>query len=128
MASKYYLNENNCYVLTFNLQDENGTAISLASLGTLFCTQYYYNSELTTSDSYHLSTINSRYIQNIKNTNDVTVSATGTVTWEITKDDTVKLNSSTAQELHIALITWQWSGKQNSHEFYFYVNKVPYAV
>ena len=127
MAQEYRLNENNTYKITFNLVDENDDAIALSALGTFSCTLYYYNSDLTTSDPNHLATINNRLDQNIKNANNVTVTAAGAVTWYVQPDDNVKLNSGD-EELHIALITWNWSGKQNSDEFYFYVRKVPYAI
>lgn len=127
MASTYYLDENNSYRLTFNLVDgTDGSSILLAQLGTLICTQYYYNTDVTNGDPNHLATINSRYSQNIKNTNNFTVGTTGNVVWNVQPEDTTKLDAG-ARELHIALITWQYDGKQNSHEFRLYIRQLEYA-
>jgi len=127
MASTYYLEENNSYLLTFNLVDgTTGDPIQLAQLGTLFCTQYYYNPDITTGDVNHLATINSRSSQDILNANNVTVGTIGNCAWYVQPEDTVKLDSGN-QELHVALITWQYAGKQNSHEFRLYIKQLEYA-
>ena len=128
MAEEYNLHEKNTYVVTFNLYDENDDAISLASLGTLLCTQYYYAPDLKTSDRYHLATINNRLNQDIKNANNVAVAASGTVTWTVQVEDMVKLDQSSNLEVHVVLFTWQWSGKQNNEELIFKVKKVPYST
>jgi hypothetical protein len=124
--STFRLKESNNYILSFALYDENDDRIQLSALGTLLLTQYYYSPEYGTSDRYHLATINSRLSQNVKNTNDVAVSTAGTVTWDITASDTT-MKSAKNQELHIALFTWKWSGKQNSNEFQLYVENINYA-
>jgi len=127
MSSTYHLDENNSYKLTFNLVDgTTGNSIALQQLGTLLCTQYYYNQELTDGDANHLATINNRFNQNVLNTNNFTVGTTGNVTWLVQPEDTEKLDDG-AEELHIALLTWLYSGKQNSHEFHFYIKQVEYA-
>jgi len=127
MASTYYLDENNSYKLTFNLVDgTTGAAILLAQLGTLLCTQYYYNTDITTGDPNHLATVNNRYSQDVLNTNNFTVGTTGNVAWNVQSEDTTKLDTG-AQELHIALVTWQYNGKQNSHEFRLYIKRLEYA-
>jgi hypothetical protein len=126
--SIHYLKENNYYQLTFNLVDEDGIALPKTSIGTLFCTLYYYNPSLKTSDSYHLATINHRHNQSVKDANDFTMSDAGLVTWDITKNDTAMLDDDIDQELHIALVTWLYTGKQNSHEFYLYVEKQEYCI
>jgi len=127
MASTYYLDENNSYKLTFNLVDgSTGDAILLPQLGTMLCTEYYYNGNVTTGDPNHLATINGRSSQNVKNANNFTVGTTGNVTWLVQPEDTLKLDAG-AQELHIALVTWQYSGKQNSHEFRLYIKQLEYA-
>lgn len=128
MGESYNLKQNNSYKITFSFEDEDGTAIPLASLSTIHCTLYYYNPEITTSDTYHLATINSRLEQDIKNTNDVAITVDGDATWSVQPEDTAKLNSATEEELHVALLTWYWgSGKHNNDELYFYIQKVPFA-
>lgn len=128
MAIQYNIKERNFYQLQFSLIDyDTGENITLAQLGTLLCTQYYYNADLGTKDRYHLATINSRVSQNVKNANDCVVSAGGTVTFDLTSTDTQKLNSSAEQELHVLLFTWFWNGKRNSQEVLFHVDKIPYS-
>lgn len=127
MASTFYLDERNAYRLTFDLVDgTTGDPIIKAQLGTLLCTQYYFNPDLTVSDSKHLATINSRVSQDILDLNNFTVSTTGNVVWFVQPEDTTKLDAG-AQELHVALITWQYSGKQNSHQFLMYIRQLEYA-
>lgn len=131
MASIFNVNQDNAYYISFDLVDKGGDALTRSVLGTLYLTQYYYNSEVGSSDRYHLATINGRFNQVVfaggTGSMNVTVSAAATVGWTITQDDTPKLSSS-QEELHIALFTWQWGGLQNSKEFYFNVRKVNYAV
>lgn len=128
-SSSFFLDENNSYVVTFNLVDQDNSAIVLASLGTFQCTEYYYNPDIKTSDRYHLATINGRYNQDVKNANNITVSASGSVTWDLRPEDSAKLQANTDQELHLALFTWYWgsNSKQNSHEFNLYIRRVQYA-
>lgn len=127
MASTFYLEERNAYRLTFDLVDgTTGEAIIKAQLGTLLCTQYYFNPDLTVGDSNHLATINSRSSQNILDLNNFTVSNDGNVVWLVQPEDTTKLDAG-AQELHIALITWLYSGKQNSHQFLMHIRQLEYA-
>lgn len=129
-ASAHYFDENNSYKIEFNIVDtETGAKISLSQLGTLQCTQFYYNPDLLTSDSKHLATINHRYNQDIKNANNVVVSTTGTVTWTVQPEDNIKLSTlqDSETELHIALFVWKYgNNKQNSHAFFNYVRRVPY--
>jgi len=130
MAEIYHLNENNTYKLTFNLVNENDDAITLSVLDTFQLTLYYYNSSLGNSDRYHLATINSRYNQNIKNANNVTVSSQGAVTWVIQPEDNIKLNSDLEEELHVATFSWTYdsSTKKNNKEIFLYVKDIPYAL
>lgn len=127
MASTFYLEERNAYRMTFDLVDgTTGDPIIKAQLGTLLCTQYYFNPDLTVGDSNHLATINSRNSQDVLDANDFTVGAGGTVVWLVQPEDTTKLDAG-AQELHVALITWQYNGKQNSHQFLMYIRQLEYA-
>ncbi len=129
MAAKIFnVNQNNSYILSFNLVDENNVAIVEANIGTLILSYYYENANITTADKYHLATINSRSSQDVKDANNVVLSSTGTVTWTVLAADTIKLNSTTNEERHIAVFTWFYAtGKQNSVEIVFNVRKVQYA-
>ena len=127
MSSNFFVDEQNAYTVTFDLIDGvTGNAIEKTQLGTLICTLYYYNKDITTSDVNHLATINNRFHQNILDLNDFTISTTGNVTWNVQPEDTIKLDPG-ALELHVALITWQYSGKQNSHEILLHVRQLEYA-
>jgi len=129
-ASQHHLDEENSYKYEFELTDsETGARITLAQLTNLYCTQFYYNPNITISDPKHLATINSRFNQNVKNNNNVVVSATGTVTWTIQKEDTARLNVSREEELHIALFVWTYSGgKRNSHSSFNTVRHIPFMA
>lgn len=126
---KYKVNEGNTCLLSFQLVDENAANIELTDLDSLTLTLYYYNDDLTTGDKYHLNIVNSRTSQNVLNTNDVTVSATGLVQWVMQDEDNAKLNSNTELEIHVALFTWVWNtDNKNNLEVLFEVKKVPYSV
>lgn len=124
----FRINQNNTYKVTFNLVDEDGTAVPGTSLDTMTLTLYYYNPSETTKDKYHLDIINSRNDQLVLNANDVTVDANGLVTWYMQPEDNTKMNSSTEEEIHVALFVWTWdtAEKKNSLELYFKVRKVPF--
>ena len=102
MSSNFFVDEQNAYTVTFDLVDGvTGNAISKAQLGTLLCTLYYYNKDVTTGDGNHLATINGRFHQDVLDLNDFTVSTTGNVVWNVQPEDTIKLDSG-ALELHVA--------------------------
>lgn len=122
-----YIDANTTYIVDFNFIDEDGDPIALAALGTFHLTNYYFNIDTKASDRYHLATINGRFQQNVKNANDVTVSASGSVQWILTPDDSPKLDSNTDVELHIALFQWWWDSGSANQELKFYVRKIPYA-
>ncbi len=126
MAYAFNIDQGQAVDIEFQLVDKAGTNLALTSLGTLICTNYYYNPELKTSDRYHLATINNRYNQSIKNENNGVVSATGYVTFSARTADFAKLNNDTEEEVHVFLFTWQWSGRQNALQVQAYVRKVEY--
>lgn len=129
MAAKTFnVNQNNSYILSFNLVDEDSVAIAKANIGTLILSYYYENANITTADKYHLATINNRSSQDVKDANNVVLSSTGTVTWTVLPADTVKLHAASGEERHIAIFTWFYTtGKQNSVEIVFNVRKVQYS-
>lgn len=126
MARAVRVSESNAYIVTFQLVDSSDANLALTSIATLTLTQYYHNPRLTTSDRYHLVTINNRDNQNVKNTNNVSISSTGLVTWYVRPEDTAKLNPNTKEELHIVRFLWNYSQPlglrgQNSFELPMYV-------
>lgn len=131
-SSRHNFDEENFYKIVFNLTNsETGNKVALASISSIQITQFYYSPELLTSDRYHLATINNRYNQNIKNANDVTITASGTVSWIVQADDTVFLNAGNEnkeEELHVAITKWVYGAdsKSNSHMFFMYIRHIPY--
>jgi len=127
MPNIFNISEQNTYKITGAFKDEAGAPVLLGALNTVQMTLYYYNSDLTTSDRYHLATINSRFRQNIKNVNNVSIDANGNFSWIMQVNDNVKLNGAAQEEQHRALITWYWTpSKKNSQEIIFNVREVEY--
>lgn len=131
MAIEYNLKEKNTYILTFDLEDEDGEPISKSAISSFTLSLYYYNPYIGLSDRYHLDVINDRNQQDVLDANNVTiteVSGTRTyVTWTIQSADTTMLSSSN-KELHVALFTWIWTGgKKNNQEVYLWIQKVPHS-
>ena len=128
MSQTWRVNEENSYIVTFNLVDENNDPITLPSLGTLILTNYYYSPDLPDSDKYHLATINGRHQQNVLNLNNVSVSSSGTVQWVMQKEDNQKLNVNIQEETHIALFSFDYNSRQNSEAIIFKVRKIDYIT
>src|SRR4030067_1483773 len=88
---------------TFNLLDESEDAIALDDL---------YSLTLTLYDTASNAIINNRNEQNVLNTNDVTVSEAGAVSWSIKPADTMIVNTDlepNQTECHIAVFEWTWA-------------------
>lgn len=84
--------------ITFTLNDRNGDPIPLANIQTLKLTQW-----VSSGANLPGTKINSRNLQNVLNTNQVTVHATsGLVTWLLTTGDTAMQDRdvSVADETH----------------------------
>ena len=115
MATAFSVLEKTTQLYTATFYDETGAVIPVASLNTLVLTLY---------DSVTLVAINSRTQQNILNANNVTVTSSGLLTWTMQPADNPILNTSLAQELHIALFEWTYTGgtsKAGKHQAAFYV-------
>ena len=86
---------------TTTIVDENDVGVALANIATLTLT--YYDAETN-------AIINSRDDQDVKNTNNVVVAATGGgVTWTLQPLDTIIIDDRKELERHIALFTWTWN-------------------
>lgn len=83
-------------ILTAQLKDFDGTDLSLANLDTITLTLFIPKTG---------QIVNSRDEQDVKNLNNVTISATGLVTWTVQALDTAILISDTdnTREIHRAL-------------------------
>ena len=118
--------QSNTYYCTFNLVDRFGDPIVYSSLSTVQLSVYYLNTRLSTSDRFHGQYINSRESQNIKNTNNVTISTNGTLSWYIQPADTAMLDEDAKRELHVARFEWYYglpdgSRGRNSLETFFFI-------
>ncbi len=91
MGVFYYVNERATAKYTATLKDESGTAIALSAIST---------AKLTLKDAAG-NVINSRDDQDIKNTNNVTISTSvGLLTWTVVSAD--NSNAGTTVEQHTA--------------------------
>ena len=118
--------ENTGAKYTATITDADGNALPLADLGTITLTLYDVGSD---------AIINSRDKQNVKNTNDVTIAATGgLLTWLLQDVDNPIVAGTTTliqtRQHHRALFEYTYSGdgSPGKHEFNIYVlnlGKVP---
>ena len=100
-------------VLTATLQAEVGAAVPLADMTSITLTLYSRNTP---------AVINGRNATNVMNSGIGTYHATsGLLTLAFTVDDTALLAQTGPPDLHIAMITYTWSGgaKVGRHEVSF---------
>ncbi len=98
----FVLQEKQTAIYSFSLTDENGAAVSPASLQGATLTLY-------SLDSATMQILNNRNAQNCINQNDVTISAEGVVTWMIQVADVSILNDKLQKETHRALFLFTWN-------------------
>lgn len=104
-------------IYTATLKDENGTVVPLSELLTLTLTLYDADQGEPTLATANI--INSRNVQNVKNTNNVTFHATsGLLTWSIQTADVPIIDSDKLTELHVARFdfTYGTPTKTGRHE------------
>ena len=102
------------------LHDEAGLAIPLSAMTTITLTLY---------DDYTGTIINSRNAQNVKNTNNVSYTEAGLLTWTLQPNDNIIVTSevrTNGYEKHIALFEYTWSSgsKAGKHELEFQVRQL----
>lgn len=102
------------------LSDEAGAVIPLSDMTTITLTLY---------DDYTGTIINSRNAQNVKNTNNVTYTEAGLLTWTLQPNDNIIVSSdvrTNSYEKHIALFefTWDSGAKAGKHELEFQVRQL----
>tara|TARA_Y100000361_G_scaffold142162_1_gene147920 strand:+ start:1235 stop:1627 length:393 start_codon:yes stop_codon:yes gene_type:complete len=102
------------------LSDEAGAVIPLSDMTTITLTLY---------DDYTGTIINSRNAQNVKNTNNVTYTEAGLLTWTLQPNDNIIVSSdvrTNSYEKHIALFefTWDSGAKAGKHELEFQVRQI----
>jgi hypothetical protein len=85
------------------------TPLPGATLSTLVLTLYVIKQDGTDG------IVNSRNAQNVLNTNNVTVSAAGLLTWTVQVADTT-LVEAIPFERHLALFEWTWPSGAGKHE------------
>lgn len=110
MADLGTFNEGTSSVYTAQLKDELGAAIDGTALDSL---------TLSVMDSDTLTPINSRTNQDVKNTNGVTVTVAGVLTWRMTPADMALLSQTNRRERRTAVFVAKWasSTKQVTHDF-----------
>ena len=102
------LDEGTSAKYTATIYDETETAILLADLTTITLTLYDYATGVI---------INSRNAQDVKNTNDVTITAAGILAWTIKPADNAIITTAlhkSAYERHIALFEYTWDSGTNA--------------
>jgi len=90
--------------LTAVLKDENGDPVDVADIDAATLTLFVPESG---------TIVNSRNKQDIKNTNNVTIDASGNLTWDIQPDDLEIIDTSDAEnnrEIHRALFEYEFDG------------------
>jgi len=81
--------EDTAPVITAQLKDTDGSDLALTDLDTITLT-LYLTRDGTTSPAGTI--INGRDDEDVKNTGDVTISATGLLTWDVQVEDTAIIN------------------------------------
>ena len=84
---------------TATIKDESGAALAAAALHTLTLTLYDQTSE---------TILNSRNRQDVLNTNNVAIDASGVLTWTMQPADNAVLDATQKVERHVALFEWTW--------------------
>lgn len=106
--SSYRISEQETPIYTFTLKDEEGAPIAASSLTTATLTLYAVPSG---------TILNSRNGQSILNTNNVTISELGVVTWTLQVNDVKILDDTKRIEVHRALFLFTWgSNRSKPHE------------
>lgn len=102
---------------TATIEDADGNALPLASIGTV---------TLTLTDVDTETVINNRDDQDVKNANNVTIHVTsGLLTWEVQSADMPIVTNGRKTEMHRAVFDVAYSAsKRLVHEFYILVNAV----
>lgn len=95
--------------ITAKVVDETGAGIPAGSLTTLTLTVY--------AEADPTVVVNSRNQQNVLNANDVTIDASGNLTYQMQPADNAIMDTSRSWERHVLLFEWSWGGgKAGKHE------------
>lgn len=89
-------------VITGTIQDDNGTALPVASIDMCLMTLY---------ENTGNTVINNRLLQNVKGANNVTIDSSGVLTYTMQPADNIIVNSVNVgeTETHTAHFVWCWS-------------------
>lgn len=117
IVSSPTLNEATTGLLTFQLNKVDTASTGTLALGELLTLT------LTLYEAESGTILNSRDIQNILNINNVTISTTGLVRWQVQPADTAIIGTGLIEE-HVALFRWTWAAGQQSEEIHFYVKNI----
>jgi hypothetical protein len=113
-------------LLTFTLVDSDGAGVPVSMLTTLTLTYY---------DVISGTIVNSRNVQNVLNTNDVSITTVGspavtTVEWQIQPADTPMVNPDLAVEYRVAQFRWTWDSgaRHDAYQVQFAVENMAFVV
>ena len=113
---EFDVNEDSAFELTAQLKDTDDSDLALTDLDTITLTLFLTRDGDTSPAG---TIINSRDAQDIKNAANVTISASGLLTWAVQSEDTVIINDEitvcdnvmkNTREVHRALIEWAKTG------------------
>ena len=116
MANLGIVNERASALYTAVLKDETGAVIDGTALDSLTLTVY---------EAASGTILNGRDAQNVKNTNGVTITAGGALTWVLDPADNAVLGTGPS-ERHVALFiaTWASGAKKCPHELTWHVRNL----
>ena len=114
--------EDSAFTLTAQLKDTDGSDLALADIDTITLTLFLTRGGTTLPAN---TIINSRDAEDIKNANEVTIGATGILTWDVQPEDTAIINDEievcektmkNTREIHRALFEWKKTGGSGAQQ------------
>ena len=112
----FKVNEDSSFPFTAQLKDTDGTDLALADIDTITLTLFLTRGGTTSPAN---TIVNDRDAEDIKNANEVTISASGLLTWNVQPEDTAIINDEievcektmkNTREIHRALFQWKKTG------------------
>jgi hypothetical protein len=102
------VNERSTAKYTAVLQDQDGNVVPASALSTFLLTLY---------DKVTGTVINGRSLQNVLNTNGVSIDGSGNLTWTMDPADNAIVTDANTTEVHVATFQGTFgSGKQVTHD------------
>jgi len=105
ISTAYSVLERTSVWVTGTFKDYQGTGIPPGNLTSLTLTLY---------DESTGQILNNRSLQNVLNTNGVTIIGTGEMTWVMDPADNALIDAAAVTERHIALFEWTWGSPERA--------------